>query len=231
MIADGFSARRVRYLNSPPTREAAEIAVASNVLAQPDDSVDDAAADNAEIDNVLVEIEAVDLEPLYSGAPLGLDLALHAQGYRFALRLSGRAEDSSGALRVAGGQFEAAFGPQGDDDEALQAQGTVDLSLLAAGGLRGEIAAVLEDPRWLAELSGLALQQALRVQVQLDGQQAYETDLAATINSEELQLEGRWPIGGDPLSREAYLRGDYAGSDGVTLEGLELVRESPAQDP
>lgn len=214
VIADGFSARRVRYVTA---------AMAETSADESPDEQDYAVGD--------VEIEAIDLDPLYAGAPLNLELAVHAQGHRFALRLSGRAEERGGALRIAGGEFEFAFGPTGDDDEALQAQGTADLSLFAAGGLRGQIDLNVEDPRWLAEQSGLALQQPLKLQAELTGALDYETDVLAAINSEELQFTGRWPIGGDAAAREAYLRGDYTGSDGLRLQGLELVRQPPAENP
>jgi len=214
VIADGFSARRVRYVAAAMTETSA-------------DELPDGQA-NAIGD---VAVEAIDLDPLYAGAPLNLELVMHAQGYRFALRLSGRAEENGGALRIAGGEFETAFGPAGDDDEALQAQGTADLSLFAAGGLRGQIDLTVEDPRWLAEQAGLALRQPVSVQAELTGALDYETDVVAAIDSKELQLTGRWPIGGDAAAREAYLRGDYEGSDGLSLKGLELVRQRPVGQP
>lgn len=215
VIADGFSARRVRYFAA-----AAVEPEAAGEESEP--------ATNPPLN---IEIEAIDLEPLYAGAPLGLDLVVHAQGYRLALRLSGRADERDGALRVASGEYELAFGPEGDDDEALQVQGNMDLSLLAAGAVRGEFEAQIDDPRWLAELSGLPLQAPLTVQAELSGEQPYETDVQAAIKSAELDLLGRWPLGGDALARPAFLRGDYRGSDDLRLDGIDLQRQPPQPDP
>lgn len=208
-LADGFSARRVRFLPGPSV-------------------VDDAAAgDSGTHQDTAWELEYLDLDPLLRGQPLRLELAAVAMEYRLGLSIDGRAEESSGALRLAGAALELAFGPVGPDDEALRLSGRADLSLLPAGGWRGESELTLADPQWLAAQAALALQSPIDVRVLLQGAEDYQTDLLIELRSNELALDGQWPLDAAGDEREASLRGDYRGADGVVVEELELKRELP----
>ncbi len=206
-LAEGFSARRVRYLPGQP--------------ANPSDGDSEPLQDDA------WELEYLDLEPLRRGEALRLELAAIAEGYRLGIRIDGRAEESAGALRLAGAAVEAAFGPVGPDDEAVRLDGRVDLSLLPAGGWRGDAELTLADPSWAATQVALALQSPIAMHVLMQGAEDYQTDLLVELRSEELSLDGQWPLDVTGSGREAFLRGDYRGADGVVVEGLELMRESP----
>ena len=208
VLEDGISARRIRFLAS------------TTAAAQKPDSADLLIAEEPTI----VEIEALDLDPLYPGAQARIDLVVLAEGYRLGLELGGQAEEAGGALRLAQTRFDLTFGPSGDQDDAVVAQGEGELSLLPAGGGRGTLKLTVSDPRWLGEQAGLALRAPLSVQIDLSGEFDHLTDAALTLNSAELDLSGTWPLGPDSPSRQAQLQGDYRGTDGVQVKGLVIER-------
>lgn len=210
-LEGGLSIRRLRYFAAPP-RSGPEPAAAAD--SQQTEAV--AAAD----DSPALELAHLDLEPLRSGGPLQLDLAVVANGYRLGMRVDGRAEDASGSLRVAAAALELAFGPL-DDDEALRGSGQLDLSYLPAGGIRGELSLQFEQVRWLATQAGLDLDGPWQISLRASGEADYQTRLEVAVDGDGIAGRGSWPLDG---SGQPSLALDLRTRDGLQIEGLQLER-------
>ncbi len=249
-LARGLSLRRVRYygpvVQPAPTEDEAEAETGADDEARVDEetgadvqtAVDrqTAAGDASAVSDdtpataatPLFELDFFDLDPVAAGAPLRLDLAVLAQGYRLGLNLRGRAEDSSGSLRVAAADLAMAFGPIDGNDEAVRIDGTLDLSYLPAGGLRGQADLEMADAGWIGEQLGLPLKGPLQIGLVLSGEQGFDTDIKAQISGDGIEGTARWPLGPTADHRLAELRLDYEGADGLKIEGLRLTRDLPA---
>lgn len=228
----GLSLRRLRYF--APLNDAAGPALSDSDASAPGSAsglaADGGAASTAMPEQALFELEFVDLDPVASGAPLVLDLAVLAQGHRLGISLRGRADDSSGSLRVVGAELALAFGPVDGDDEIVRVNGSLDLSYLPAGGLRGDADLVIEESAWIGSQLGVPLGGTLQVDLVLRGEEGFDTDIEAKIAGSGVDATAHWPLGPTAASRRAELRLDYQGADGLIVKGLRLSREQ-AVDP
>lgn len=210
-LEGGVSIRRLRYFTAPPPHEAGSAADGDSEQSEPVAAADDSPA---------LELAHLDLEPLRSGGPLQLDLAVLGSGYRLGLRLNGRAEDASGSLRVAAAALELAFGPL-DNDEALRGNGQLDISYLPAGGIRGELGLQIEQARWLATQVGLDLDGPWQISLRASGEADYQTLLEASVEGDGIAGRASWPLDG---SSQPSLALDLSTRDGLRIEGLQLER-------
>ena len=176
----------------------------------------------------LFELAHLELEPLRSGGPLQLDLAVIASGLRLGLIVDGRAEDANGNLRVAAATIELAAGPVDGNDEAVRGTGQLDLSYLPSGAWRGDLKLELADGQWLAQQAGLDLAGPWQLDLQLSGEDPYQTLLQATAKGEGLDATIAWPIGSEQQPR---IEADIQTRDGLRIEGLQLQREAPESVP
>jgi hypothetical protein len=240
-LARGLSIRRLRYFapasdtkGPEPTGSPQQPPPPGSVEESPAQAVvedgSSAGAALADTNQPLFELEFIDLDPVASGAPLNVDLAVLAQSYRLGLNLRGRADDSSGSLRVLGAELALAFGPIDGDDEVLRVNGELDLSYLPAGGLRGGAQLVLEESAWIGARLGLPLSGPWQIELVLRGEEAFDTDIEARISGAGLEASANWPLGPTAATRLAELRLDYEGADGLMVEGLRLTREPPADE-
>ncbi len=249
-LARGLSLRRVRYygpvIQLAPAEDEAEaeagadgetrVTEETGVDVQTAVDSETAAVDESAVSDdppataatPLFELDFLDLDPVAAGAPLRLDLAVLARGYRLGLNLRGRAEDNSGNLRVAAAKLAMAFGPIDGDDEAVRIDGTLDVSYLPAGGLRGQAELEIAEASWIGEQLGLPLKGPLQIELVLSGEEGFDTDVEARINGEGITGTAQWPLGPTADARLAELRLDYEGADGLKIEGLRLTRDRPA---
>jgi hypothetical protein len=236
-LARGLSVRRLRYYQPLPTSapveeqgSAATEPVTDETSANPSNANGDPALANEPSQSAgdpLFEIDFLDLDPVASGEALRLDLAVLAQGYRLGLNLRGRAEDASGSLRVAAAELAMAFGPIDGDDEAVRIEGTLDVSYLPAGGLRGDAELAIADASWIGAQLGLPLKGPVQIALTLTGEEGYDTDIQAQVTGEGISGSAQWPLGPTAAERLAELRLDYTGADGLRIEGLRLTRDLP----